>query len=264
MTVESNNKSKMDDSILMPPPPPRPPRLPKRQKTEVTTTEAADAGKVTDRPESISIPLPPLRFHQGEKKYFESSSGVSNRVAERVASDAALGQAGAAPTVDQSRIAPAFGDALTLDSVEQNESVFPLPEEAAIGPHDHDYNPPDAANVISATDDSAEQERGEGEQGKGKSRQPSRAAEESVSFHDIIGHRQAKLRLDEALLPLALPPDLADSVLTGPALVARLFAWLRATYLCPNFLVSSYLVFLRHRHQGGPRVNFTARLVARH
>ena len=37
----------------------------------------------------------------------------------------------------------------------------------------------------------------------------------NVSFRDIIGHGQAKLRLDEALLPLALPSDLADSVLTG-------------------------------------------------
>lgn len=36
-----------------------------------------------------------------------------------------------------------------------------------------------------------------------------------VSFRDIIGHGQAKLRLDEALLPLALPPDIAASVLTG-------------------------------------------------
>jgi SpoVK/Ycf46/Vps4 family AAA+-type ATPase len=37
----------------------------------------------------------------------------------------------------------------------------------------------------------------------------------TTSFRDIIGHGQAKLRLDEALLPLALPPDLADSVLSG-------------------------------------------------
>jgi hypothetical protein len=36
-----------------------------------------------------------------------------------------------------------------------------------------------------------------------------------ASFRDIIGHGQAKLRLDEALLPLALPFDLAESVLTG-------------------------------------------------
>ncbi len=36
-----------------------------------------------------------------------------------------------------------------------------------------------------------------------------------VSFRDIIGHGQAKLRLDEALLPLALPHQIAASVLTG-------------------------------------------------
>ena len=40
----------------------------------------------------------------------------------------------------------------------------------------------------------------------------------NVSFRDIIGHGQAKLRLDEALLPLALPSDLADSVLTGASI----------------------------------------------
>jgi len=34
-------------------------------------------------------------------------------------------------------------------------------------------------------------------------------------FDDIIGHSDAKLRLDEALLPLALPPSLALSILTG-------------------------------------------------
>ena len=36
-----------------------------------------------------------------------------------------------------------------------------------------------------------------------------------VRFRDIIGHAAAKLRLDEALLPLALPSSLADSILTG-------------------------------------------------
>ena len=34
-------------------------------------------------------------------------------------------------------------------------------------------------------------------------------------FDDIIGHEHAKLRLDEALLPLALPPSLALKILTG-------------------------------------------------
>lgn len=34
-------------------------------------------------------------------------------------------------------------------------------------------------------------------------------------FSDIIGHAAVKLRLDEVLLPLALPQKLADSILTG-------------------------------------------------
>ena len=34
-------------------------------------------------------------------------------------------------------------------------------------------------------------------------------------FHDIIGHGSVKLRLDELLLPLALPSGVADSILTG-------------------------------------------------
>ena len=37
----------------------------------------------------------------------------------------------------------------------------------------------------------------------------------TVRFRDIIGHSTAKLRLEEALLPLALPPSLADSILVG-------------------------------------------------
>ena len=36
-----------------------------------------------------------------------------------------------------------------------------------------------------------------------------------VRFSDVIGQNAAKLRLDEALLPLALPDDLVESVLTG-------------------------------------------------
>lgn len=34
-------------------------------------------------------------------------------------------------------------------------------------------------------------------------------------FSDIIGHNAVKLRLDEVLLPLALPPAIADSILVG-------------------------------------------------
>jgi Cdc6-like AAA superfamily ATPase len=37
----------------------------------------------------------------------------------------------------------------------------------------------------------------------------------TTRFADIIGHGGAKLRLEEAILPLALPPSLVNSVLTG-------------------------------------------------
>lgn len=37
----------------------------------------------------------------------------------------------------------------------------------------------------------------------------------TTRFRDIIGHGSAKLRIDEMLLPLALPPSLAESLLTG-------------------------------------------------
>ena len=37
----------------------------------------------------------------------------------------------------------------------------------------------------------------------------------STRFHDVIGHGAAKLRIQEVLLPLALPRDLTDSILTG-------------------------------------------------
>ena len=42
-------------------------------------------------------------------------------------------------------------------------------------------------------------------------------------FADIIGHGHAKLRLDEMLLPLALPPSLAQSVLTGRRFDIKLY-----------------------------------------
>ena len=37
----------------------------------------------------------------------------------------------------------------------------------------------------------------------------------TTRFSDIIGHASVKLRIDEMLLPLALPSALADSILTG-------------------------------------------------
>jgi len=38
---------------------------------------------------------------------------------------------------------------------------------------------------------------------------------EKTRFSDIIGHGAVKLRIEEILLPIGLPPALADSILTG-------------------------------------------------
>ena len=49
-----------------------------------------------------------------------------------------------------------------------------------------------------------------------KRQQTQRAdAFERTRFKDIIGHGAVKLRIEEMLLPMALPPSVADSVLTG-------------------------------------------------
>lgn len=39
--------------------------------------------------------------------------------------------------------------------------------------------------------------------------------EKFPKFSDIIGHNHVKLRLEEVLLPLMLPSDIADNILTG-------------------------------------------------
>ena len=68
-------------------------------------------------------------------------------------------------------------------------------------------------NDTDANEEEAASNNGKVEKKKKKSLIP------NVSFRDIIGQAPAKLRLDEALLPLALPGDLADSVLTGEFVV---------------------------------------------
>jgi hypothetical protein len=75
----------------------------------------------------------------------------------------------------------------------------------------------------------------------------------NVSFRDIIGQGPAKLRLDEALLPLALPGDLAESVLTG-AFVFISIVPLELIYFC-----LMEFDFNERRDTIGTRFNPTAR-----
>jgi len=89
------------------------------------------------------------------------------------------------------------------------EDVFHDARPGNIPPqNNHELLTPHDSNKISATESSRS-----GQHGYKKNTQ-SRGCDSplstNVSFRDIIGHGQAKLRLDEALLP-----DLAASVLTG-------------------------------------------------
>ena len=77
----------------------------------------------------------------------------------------------------------------------------------------------DDAEMMSHRDDDVtvaqEEEQQQQHHRQPSSKTPTNSLIPDVSFRDIIGQGPAKLRLDEALLPLALPPDLAESVLTG-------------------------------------------------
>ena len=136
-------------------------------------------------------------------------------------------------TATQSNVEPSFNGTVNDDKANQSrddrfganhennqamatggEDVFYNARLGNIPPqNNYELSTPHGSNEISATESSRS-----GQHGSKKNKQ-SRGCDSppliNVSFRDIIGHGQAKLRLDEALLPLALPPDLVDSVLTG-------------------------------------------------
>ncbi|KAL7540913.1 hypothetical protein ACHAXR_010470 [Thalassiosira sp. AJA248-18] len=227
------------DSMLMPPPPPR---LPKRQKIDIVAAALVDE---PSHPDSISIPPPPSVQSGGggrDDEYFGdgNSSGGDDRARSISpdelggggnidASDLPMGSESSVVRVAknqfetekriQSRVEPSFDciDNENNDAMEhENDFQYAQSEDVPSQNNyeSHTTNHDDAQNEISTITESS---RG-GQQGSKKKKQ-SRECDSpppiNVSFRDIIGHGQAKLRLDEALLPLALPPDLADSVLTG-------------------------------------------------
>ena len=164
-----------EDSLLMPPPPPR---LPKRQKVGADT-----------HPNSIMIP-PPSQANNNSS----SNDGSVDSSSTENECDARL------------RVG-----LLMHNSTSNNEEG--RDQDICSGQNDNSSNDGlmqgDDDIVHSANDNDIKQKN---QQPRDNGSSPSPA---SVSFRDIIGHGQAKLRLDEALLPLALPQDLAESVLCG-------------------------------------------------
>ena len=165
-----------EDSLLMPPPPPR---LPKRQKVGADT-----------HPNSIMIP-PPSQANNNSS----SNDGSVDSSSTEIECDA------------RSRVG------LILHNSSSNNSTEGKDQDICLGANDNISNDGlmqgDDDIVHSANDNDIKQKN---QQPRDNGSSPSPA---SVSFRDIIGHGQAKLRLDEALLPLALPQDLAESVLCG-------------------------------------------------
>lgn len=67
--------------------------------------------------------------------------------------------------------------------------------------------PSESACVISCQDNDSERHE--------RSTQNSQELMEVTKLRDIIGHNDAKLRIQEVILPLVLPQEIVDSVLTG-------------------------------------------------
>lgn len=86
-----------------------------------------------------------------------------------------------------------------LDTCESSPSHFPR----GISPDDNSCETGSRGNPRSST------------QRNYKKRKHGMETFEQVRFHDVVGHGAVKMRIEEMLLPLALPPLLSAKVLTG-------------------------------------------------
>ena len=177
------------DSLLMPPPPPR---LPKRQKT--VSVEGADNNNIggsretRQHPDSILIPAAASHLNNYLSTNNNNNSGDVHSISPKPFSSGAK--------------------ALTTNN-SSNENFFDANEndDNSTNLQGDNDNIQSKSTPLNNTNDSKNNNHNQSSNNSPSSN--------VVSFRDIIGHGQAKLRLDEALLPLALPPDLAESVLTG-------------------------------------------------
>lgn len=90
-----------------------------------------------------------------------------------------------------------FQNATTSRNDEQTEDHGSTREDMVPAHVDEDYDRHKGPDQSSVTDENSGQ------------------ATRLPRFSDIIGHNAVKIRLDEVLLPLALPPAITDSILVG-------------------------------------------------
>ena len=177
----------MDDSILMPPPAPRFKR-PRIDGNNNNNNIIIDSNESSNAEETLSIIVKQEPEDDNDRQYQCELFCVSPDE----------------PTPDKpdSSLFEHHPDNNIASSFDNNNSIRN-----------------DDAEMMSHRDDDVtvaqEEEQQQQHHRQPSSKTPTNSLIPDVSFRDIIGQGPAKLRLDEALLPLALPPDLAESVLTG-------------------------------------------------
>lgn len=230
------------DSILMPPPPPR---LPKRQRLESTDPEASgtvvsDAARSTPHDSIFS------HRHQkcaavdlcnndvdnsggGEKERFVSPDEFDAKIVACVGKGGGMSMSCRGSENDfvvglGKNLAGAFDLANDKNSSAVNNNEKNRHDFRNYVSISQNYDPPASSTrtinetIVSECDGNKFEAMVKDFANKRNKVQLSHRYDIppiNTSFRDIIGHGQAKLRLDEALLPLALPPDLAHSVLSG-------------------------------------------------
>ena len=230
------------DSLLMPPPPPR---LPKRQRLESPAAfDPAVAGTAASLAVSTGQSIPhehdsvfsrPRQQNQTHAELLSNNTLVQENqnksvspedIDIKIAASAGNNNSGGNNEAsDHLMTAPPATNLFLVDGVEKRlEDKFDdLARDNSTGVmhnngenHHHEFQPPSLDYNPSAVSECGGKE-GEFVPKSVKSPSSNRYDVPPIneSFRDIIGHGQAKLRLDEALLPLALPPDLATSVLSG-------------------------------------------------
>ena len=239
------------DSILMPPPPPR---LPKRQRLEssaldpaagagvsaVTTSSLPSKGQSSShdsvfshhhRRHQNSITVDTFHINSGganERNRSVSPDEIDVKIISGVGNNNGGGGGNnnlslAASNVEgvEKRLEGTFDDLVTSTNASTLGEMHDNNNHEEFQPSSQNYDPTAVSECGEGKDDLEEESTINDFATKTDKSHISTQGEyeqppiPNASFRDIIGHGQAKLRLDEALLPLALPPDLCDSVLSG-------------------------------------------------
>ena len=235
------------DTLLMPPPPPR---LSKRQRVHSPNAGQQRAIATVDPPLSISFPNHQvLRGQSASPGGYKARSGagevsddngtspvpatgsspndgaakLAGHYSTRVDFEAKGGHDGKEnrPDIDGGcppRNCEVEGSLRTADGIEDEDDGRRSPD-LLVGLAGGANGPPGQVSTAASTDNDNSLQNvvvnGDGMDEDDAGNDGKSGGAPPVSFADIIGHGNAKLRLEEALLPLALPPDLAATVLTG-------------------------------------------------